>query len=192
MSAAVSIYIYHHTPSDQSRLYRVTQLRTDGVYCRESVVSKHNHCCTAVHTVGPVSPPDLCLYKRKEFIVHGTISYVVFQNIPVVTTAVLYIHFPPQGTYACTSVKSEMNTVQYHPLCPNIVTAVLLLYILWTGFPPFPTYACQRVKSLVYTVQYHMLVSKHSYYCCTVDPFSPSRLLSVQYSNLFTGTIMEK
>ena len=37
---------------------------------------------------------------------------------------------------APTSVKSEMNTVQYHPLCPNIVSAVLLLYIVWTGFYP--------------------------------------------------------
>ena len=35
-----------------------------------------------------------------------------------------------------TSVKHEMITVQYHPLCPNIVSAVLLLYILWTGFYP--------------------------------------------------------
>ena len=26
----------HHTPSGQSRVYRVTQLRTDGVRCRES------------------------------------------------------------------------------------------------------------------------------------------------------------
>ena len=26
-----------HTPSGQSRFYRVTQLRTDGVHCRESV-----------------------------------------------------------------------------------------------------------------------------------------------------------
>ena len=25
-----------HTPSGQSRVYRVTQLRTDGVHCRES------------------------------------------------------------------------------------------------------------------------------------------------------------
>ena len=25
-----------HTPSDQSRVYRVAQLRTDGVHCRES------------------------------------------------------------------------------------------------------------------------------------------------------------
>ena len=74
----------------QSRLYRVTQLRTDGVHCRESVVSKHNHCCTAgVHIVDPFFPPDLCLYKRRKFSVHGTISYVVFHNIPIVNTAVL-------------------------------------------------------------------------------------------------------
>ena len=30
------IYLYHHTPSDPYRVYRVTQLRTDGVYCREA------------------------------------------------------------------------------------------------------------------------------------------------------------
>ena len=90
MSAAVSMYIYHHTPSSQSRLYRVTQLRTDGVHCRESVVSKHNDRCTAaVHTVDPFFPPDLCLYTRRKFSVHGTISYVVFQNIPGVIAAVL-------------------------------------------------------------------------------------------------------
>ena len=75
------------------------------------------------------------------------------------------------------------------PLCPNTITAVLLLYILWTRFFP-PTYVCTSVKSLLYTVQCHMLcfktyctryniiccVSKHtgSYYCCTVDPFPPS------------------
>ena len=27
---------YRHTPSGQSRVYRVTQLRTDGLHCRES------------------------------------------------------------------------------------------------------------------------------------------------------------
>ena len=33
----VHLFIYNrHTPSGQSRVYRVTQLRTDGVYCRES------------------------------------------------------------------------------------------------------------------------------------------------------------
>ena len=35
-SATASIYIYHHTLSSQSRVYRVTQLRTDAVHCRES------------------------------------------------------------------------------------------------------------------------------------------------------------
>ena len=46
------IFLSRHTPSDQSRVYRVTQLRTDGVHCRKSagtgliklkVVS--NGCC---------------------------------------------------------------------------------------------------------------------------------------------------
>ena len=34
----VHLFIYnrHDTPSSQSRVYRVTQLRTDGVHCRES------------------------------------------------------------------------------------------------------------------------------------------------------------
>ena len=30
------MYVYRHTPSGQSRVYGVTQLRTDGVHCRES------------------------------------------------------------------------------------------------------------------------------------------------------------
>ena len=30
------IYLNRHTPSGQSRVYRVAQLRTDGVHCRES------------------------------------------------------------------------------------------------------------------------------------------------------------
>ena len=30
------IYLNRHTPSGQSRVYRVTQLRTDSVHCRES------------------------------------------------------------------------------------------------------------------------------------------------------------
>ena len=53
-------------------------------------MSKHNHCYTAaVHTVDPFFPTDLCLYKRRKFSLYGTISYVVFQNIPVVITAIL-------------------------------------------------------------------------------------------------------
>ena len=30
------IYLNRHTPSGQSRVYRITQLRTEGVHCRES------------------------------------------------------------------------------------------------------------------------------------------------------------
>ena len=36
LSGAASIYSYRHMPSGQSRVYRITQLRTDGVHCRES------------------------------------------------------------------------------------------------------------------------------------------------------------
>ena len=46
------IYFNDHTPSGQSRVYRVTQLRTDGVHCRESASSGPvnlkvvpNECC---------------------------------------------------------------------------------------------------------------------------------------------------
>ena len=44
-----------HTPSCQSRVYRVTQLRTDGVHCRESA------------GIGPVNPkvvPNECCLGR--------------------------------------------------------------------------------------------------------------------------------
>ena len=36
ISAAASISLCNHTPSDESRVYRVTQLRTDGAHCPES------------------------------------------------------------------------------------------------------------------------------------------------------------
>ena len=36
MSAAVSIYFHRHTPSGQAQVHLVTQLRIDGVNCRES------------------------------------------------------------------------------------------------------------------------------------------------------------
>ena len=49
------IYFNRHTPSGQSRVHRVTQLRTDGVHCRESAGT------------GPVNlkvvPNECCLGK---------------------------------------------------------------------------------------------------------------------------------
>ena len=67
MSAAVSIYIYDHTPSGQLRLY-----------------------------------------KRRKFSVHGTVSYVVFQNIPGYDVLLLYTmdRFLPPLSYACQRVKN--------------------------------------------------------------------------------------
>ena len=125
MSAAVSIYIYDHTPSGQSRLYRVTQLRTDGVHCREFVVSKHNHCCTAaaVHTVDPFFLPDLCLYERRKFSVHGTASYVVcfktYRGTMYYCCTYYGTVFTPP-TCACGRVDNLLYTVQYHMLCFKI------------------------------------------------------------------------
>ena len=49
------VYLNRHTPSGQSRVHRVTQLRTDGVHCRESAGT------------GPVNlkvvPHECCLGK---------------------------------------------------------------------------------------------------------------------------------
>ena len=55
-------------------------------------------------------PPDLCLYKCKEFSVHGTISSVVFQNI--IITAVLETRFsaPDFCLYKCKQLKFRVNS----------------------------------------------------------------------------------
>ena len=63
-SAATSvIYLFNrHTPSGQSRIYRVTQLRTDGVHCRESAGTGpvnlkvvRNGCCLGTSHLGPIN-----------------------------------------------------------------------------------------------------------------------------------------
>ena len=50
------IYLNRHTPSGQSRVYRVTQLRTDGVHRRESagtwpvnLKGVRNGCCQLIY-----------------------------------------------------------------------------------------------------------------------------------------------
>ena len=60
----VDLFILNrHTPSGQSRVYRVTQLRTDDVHCRESAGTGPvnlkvvpNECCLAGH-YGPINAP---------------------------------------------------------------------------------------------------------------------------------------
>ena len=166
MSTAASTYFYqHHTPSGQSRVYRVMQLRTDDVHCRESVgtgpvvlkvvrvtgaafASPWTKCCCA-----PLFSHTYYWYKVSMFKLLG-----VYKNI---STAVLLYRYcfvetflPP--TLACTSVKIQKCT-RY-----NIIRCVSKHYLVcntaevWTRPPP-PTYVCTRVKSLVYTVQYHLL-----------------------------------
>ena len=60
------IYLNHHTPSGQSRVYRVTQLRTDGIHCRESagtgpVVVKVVPVTSAA-LAGHHGPINMCLF----------------------------------------------------------------------------------------------------------------------------------
>ena len=63
-------------------------------------------------------------------------------------------------------------------VCQNISTAVMLYCFVEPFFPPtYGLYTCNEL-SVGGTIS-SCCISKHSYYCCTVDPFSPSRLLSV-------------
>ena len=87
-------------------------------------------------SVDPFFPPDLCLYKRRKSSTRYNIICCVSKHTGTYYCCTVDPFSPSRLIPAQTSVKSEMNTVQYHPLCPNIVTAVLLLYIVWTGFYP--------------------------------------------------------
>ena len=67
----VYLFIYNrHTPSAQSRVYRVTQLRTDGVHCRESAGT------------GPLNlkvvPNGCCLGRSMDQLICATLSHTHF------------------------------------------------------------------------------------------------------------------
>ena len=56
------IYLNRHTPSGESRDYRVTHLRADGVHCRESagtgpvnLKAVSNGCCALAGHHGPIN-----------------------------------------------------------------------------------------------------------------------------------------
>ena len=57
----------------------------------------------------PPPPPDLCLYKCKEYSVHGTISSVVFQNI--IISAVFETRFAPPHfcLYKCKELEFRLS-----------------------------------------------------------------------------------
>ena len=115
MSAAASIYFNHHTPSGQSRFYRGTQLGIDGVHCRESAG-------TGPVALKVVRVTGAAFASRQTY--RKVSMFKILRVYQTVITAVLLFCFfcgppppPPPRLMACTSVKSQMYTVQYHPLC---------------------------------------------------------------------------
>ena len=54
------IYLIRYTPSSQSQVYRVTQLRTDGVHCRESAGTGPVASRTRFNTMKSFCPHSLC------------------------------------------------------------------------------------------------------------------------------------
>ena len=164
MSTAASIYFYHHTPSAQSRVYRVTQLRTDCVHCRESagtgpVVLKVVRVTGAAFAspwtkcyCAPLFSHTSYLYKVSMFKLSG-----LYQNISTAVLLYCFVdssHSPDLCLYKCK--ESSVHCTISSAVCQNIISSVLLLYC----GPVFssPTYVCTSVKRIVYTVQYlHLL-----------------------------------
>ena len=88
------IYLNRHTPYGQSRVYRVTQLRTDGVHCRESAGT------------GPVNlkvvPNECCLGTSP-----WTNQYAPLFSTPIIGVKwVLYTTSTSKTSYKCTLLPS--------------------------------------------------------------------------------------
>ena len=118
---AASIHFYqHHTPSGQSRVYRVTQLRTDCVHCRESVSTGPVVLKVVRITVAAFASPWTKCYCAPLFS-HTHYWYTVeMSKLPGVYKVYKYQNI---STTACCS---------------------LLLYCLWNCFLFFPpTYTVQ-------------------------------------------------
>ena len=112
------INLNRHTPSGQSRVYLVTQLRTDGVHCRESagtgpVVSKvvPNGCCLGrspwTNQYAPLFPtPTIGMRWACSPSIQSTLSFaaVAFREIP--STAALTKLLPTIEVQVKTAVLS--------------------------------------------------------------------------------------
>ena len=138
MSTAASIYFcQHHIPSGQSRVDRVTQLRTDGVHCRESVgtgpvVPK------VVRVTGAAfaSPWTKCYYAPLFSDTHYWYTVNMFKLSGVygnISTAVLLYcfvepFFPPDldyGLYTCKEFSVHGTISSYVVFQNKVITAVL-------------------------------------------------------------------
>ena len=99
MSVAVSIYIYDHTPSGESQLYKRRKFSVHGTVSYIVFQSIPGYDVLLLYAMDRFSPPpDLCLSTCKEFIVNklvpGTtllklVVYVYYRNTE--KTGMLYI-----------------------------------------------------------------------------------------------------
>ena len=107
-----------------------------------------------------------------------TLNLVLTQEIPANVRSGVHIYFTTMHHQASHDFIGSRKCVPMaftakSPLCPNIITAVLLLYIPWTRFFP-PTYVCTSVENLVYTVQYQMLCFQtYRVRCITAVHYGP-------------------
>ena len=75
MSAAVSIYIYGHTPSGQSRLYKRRNFSVHGTVSHVVFQNIPGYGVLLLYTMDRFLPPDLCLSTCKEFIVNQLVPH---------------------------------------------------------------------------------------------------------------------
>ena len=80
------IYLNRHPPSGQSRVYRVTQLRTDGVHCRESAGT------------GPVNlkvvPNGCCLWITMDQLICASLSHTHYRyEVGMLKVSAVFMRF---------------------------------------------------------------------------------------------------
>ena len=157
MSTAASIYFsQHHTPSGQSRVYRVTQLCTDGVHCPEFVGTGPVVLKVVRVTGAAFASPWTNCYCAPLFS-HTHYWYTVsifklsgaYQNI---STAVLLYCFvepfspPTYGLYECK--ESSVHDTTSSVVCQNIVSSVIPLYYRPVFSPPDScVYTCKEFSA---------------------------------------------
>ena len=89
MSAAVSIYIYDHTPSGQSRLYKYRKSSVQGTVSYVVFQNIPGYDVLLLYTIDRFLPPPTYACQRVNNLLYSTISFVVFQNIVIPTVLFL-------------------------------------------------------------------------------------------------------
>ena len=141
-SKAASIYFCQHlTPSGQSRVYRVTQLRTDCVHCRESV-GTGPVVLKVVRVTGAAFASPRTKYYCAPLFSHTHYWYTVcmfklsgvYQNI---STAVVLYCFVESVVYTCKkfSAHGTVSIFKLSGVYQNISTAVVLYCFVEPFFP---------------------------------------------------------